>query len=323
MKVSIIGTGNIAHTMARTVNAVEGAELYAVASRTIESAREFAKEFNIPVAYGSYDGLINDSETELVYISTIHPLHYELSKKSLCRKKNVLCEKPIAMNRAQAEDLFNTAKENNVFICEAVWTRFFPWVRDVQDIINSGEIGSPVLLESRFGFRTEIERLHNPELGGGALLDMGIYNITAADLLFGSDFEIADTSCILSDAGVDEHNFTMLKYPDGKCAYLTSSISMGLDSKVKVFCEKGYLEIFGPPNWGKVKIFDTSGELIRELEPTCITGYEYELQSCIKAIKDGKTECEEVPHNKTLFVMNVMDELRAAWGMKYPNEYLI
>ncbi|MCH5186024.1 MAG: Gfo/Idh/MocA family oxidoreductase [Oscillospiraceae bacterium] len=320
MKVSIIGTGNIAHAMAKTIKAVECAEFYAVASRNIESAREFAKEFDIPVAYGSYDELINDTETELVYISTIHPLHHELSEKSLCRKKSVLCEKPITINRAQAEDLFRTSKENNVFICEALWTRFFPWIKDVRDLITGGEIGKPVLLDSRFGNRVRSERFYNPELGGGALLDMGIYNITAADLLFGSDFEISDTACILSDTGIDEHNFTMLKYPDGKRAYLTSSINMCLDSKIKVFCERGYIEIFGPSDWGKIKIFDTGGKLIHELEPKRMTGYEFELQSCIDAIKAGKTECGEISHDKTLFIMNVMDELRAAWGMKYPNE---
>lgn len=320
MKVSIIGTGNIAHSMARTIQAVEEAEFYSVASRTLDAAQEFAKEFNIPVAYGSYDELIDDPKTELAYVSTIHPLHYELSKKLLERGKSVLCEKPIAMNRTQAEDLFRIAKENNAFICEAVWTRFFPWVKDVQDIVNNGEIGKPILLDSKFGFKSSSPRLRNLEFGGGAMLDMGIYNITAADLLLGDDFEISDTSCILSEEGVDSHNFTMLKYPDGKCAYLTSSIDMSLNSRIILYCQNGYVEIVGPPNWKTINVFDSKRNLIREIKPEFITGYTFELEACIKAIKEGKTECEEITHDKTLFVMGVMDELRSRWGLKYPNE---
>lgn len=320
MKVSIIGTGNIAHTMARTIQAVREAEFYSVASRTLEAAQDFAREFDIPVAYGSYDELINDSEIELVYISTIHPLHYELSKKLLKKGKSVLCEKPFTLNRAQAEDLFKTAKENNAFVCEAVWTRFFPWIKDVQNLINSGEIGNPKLIDSKFGGKSLVPRMRNPELGGGAMLDMGIYNITAADLLFGDDFEIMDTSCILSEDGIDLHNFTMLRYPDGKCAYLTSSMDMGLDSRIIVYCEDGYIEITGPSDWKTINVFDSKRNLIREIKSEFITGYEFELEACIKAIKEGKTECREVPHNKTLFVMGVMDEMRSRWGVKYPNE---
>lgn len=319
MKVSILGTGNIAHSMARTIQAVEKAEFYAVASRSLDSAQEFAKEFDIPAAYGSYDELIDDPKIELVYIATIHPLHYELSKKLLEKGKSVLCEKPFAMNRAQAEDLFKIAKENNAFICEAVWTRFFPWVSDVQELINSGELGSPKLLDAKFGFKSSSPRLNELKLGGGAMFDMGIYNITAADLLFGDDFDIADTSCILSDNGVDLHNFTMLKYPDGKCAYLTSSIDMSLNSRITVYCENGYIEIIGPSNWKTVNVFDGKKNLIREIKPDVITGYTFELEACIEAIEKGKSECAEITHDKTLFVMGVMDELLSRWGMKYPN----
>ena len=320
MKVSIIGTGHIAHSMARTIQAVDEAEFYAVASRTTEAAREFAKEFDIPVAYGSYDELINDPEIELVYIATIHPLHYELSKKLLEKGKSVLCEKPICLNRAQAEDLFKTAKENNAFICEAVWTRFMPWVKETCEILNSGAIGKPVYLDANFGSKkTGSVWIHKSELGGGALLDLGIYNITAAILLLGKDFEISATEGFLSPAGVDDHSFTTLKYKNGVRANLMSCTDMVVDSKITLYCENGYIDITGNSSWKNIKIFGEK-ELIKEITPDSKTGYMYELEACIKAIEDGKRECEEITHDESLFVMGVMDEMRSRWGMKYPNE---
>lgn len=321
MRVSIIGTGHIAHSMARTIQVVDEAEFYAVASRTVGAAESFAREFNIPVAYGSYDELTEDPNIELVYIATIHPLHYELSKKLLERGKSVLCEKPIGINRAQAEDLFKTAKENNAFICEAVWTRFFPWVREVKDIIASGEIGKPVLMQSNFGSKkTGSSWIHNPELGGGALLDLGIYNITAAAMLLGRDFDIEYTDCRLSDKGVDNHSVTYLKYKNGVGASLMSSIDMCTDSKITLMCENGIIEIAGVANWKNTKVYNEKKELIHEIAPKFETGYVFELKKCIDDIKAGKLECEEITHDETLFVMGVMDELRSRWGMKYPDE---
>ncbi len=321
MKVSIIGTGHIAHSMARTIRAVDEAEFYAVASRTLEAAESFAKEFDIPVAYGSYDELIEDPDIELVYIATIHPLHYELSKKLLERGKSVLCEKPIGINRAQAEDLFKTAEEHNTFICEAVWTRFFPWVTEIKDIIESGVVGKPVLMQSNFGSKkTASSWIHEPKLGGGALLDLGIYNITAAAMLLGRDFEIGYTDCKLSDKGVDDHSTAYLKYKNGVGASLMCCTDMCTDSKITLMCENGIIEIAGVANWKNVKVYNEKKELIREIAPKFKTGYAFELKACIKAIEQGKLECEEIPHDETLFIMGVMDELRSRWGMKYPNE---
>ena len=320
MKVSIIGTGKIAHTMARTVQAVDEAEFYAVASRSIEAAQEFAKEFDIPVAYGSYDELINDPEIELVYIATIHPLHYGLSKKLLEKGKSVLCEKPVCLNRAQAEDLFKTAKENNTFICEAVWTRFMPRVAETQRILNSGIIGKPVYLDANFGSKkTGSVWIHKPELGGGALLDLGIYNITAAILLLGKDFEISTTEGFLSPEGVDDHSFTTLKYKNGVRAHLMSCTDMVVDSKITLFCENGYIDIIGNSSWKNIKIYSEK-DLIKEIGPETGSGYVYELKACIKAIEEGKIECEEISHEESLFVMGIMDEMRSRWGMKYPGE---
>lgn len=321
MKVSIIGTGHIAHSMARAVRLTDEAEFYAVASRTLESAEKFAKEFDIPVAYGGYDELIEDPNIELVYIATIHPLHYGLSKKLLERGKSVLCEKPICLNRAQAEDLFKTAREHNAFICEAVWTRFFPWAREIKEIIESGEIGKPVMLQSNFGSKkTGSAWIHDPKLGGGALLDLGIYNVTAASMLLGDDFQVEYSSGVLSDEGVDDHSLTVIKYKNGVTGTLMCCTDMCTDSKITLMCENGIIEIAGPSNWKSTKVYNEKKEVIREIAPKFESGYVYELGACIKAIKEAKIECAEMPHDESLFVMVVMDEMRARWGMKYPGE---
>ncbi len=321
MKVSIIGTGHIAHSMARAVKLTEDAELYAAASRTMEAAEKFAKEFDIPKAYGSYDELIEDPEVELAYVATIHPLHYELSKKLLERGKSVLCEKPICLNRAQAEDLFKTAREHNAFICEAVWTRFFPWAREIKEIISSGVIGSPVMLQSNFGSKkTGSVWIHDPKLGGGALLDLGIYNVTAASMLLGDDFEIEYSAGALSDEGVDNHSLTVIRYKNGVTGTLMCCTDMCTDSKITLMCENGIIEIAGPSNWKSAKVYNEKKELIRKIAPKFESGYVYELEACIKAINDGKIECAEMPHNESLFVLGVMDEMRVRWGMKYPGE---
>ncbi len=321
MKVSIIGTGHIAHSMARTIKVVDEAEFYAVASRTLEAAEKFAEEFDIPKAYGSYDELINDPEIELVYIATIHPLHYELSKKLLEKGKSVLCEKPICINSAHAEDLFRIAREHNAFICEAVWTRFFPWVKEIKEIISSGEIGKPVLMQSNFGSKkTASSWIHDPKLGGGALLDLGIYNVTAASMLLGDDFEIEYSVGKLSEAGVDDHSLTVIKYKNGVTASLMSCTDMCTDSKITLMCENGIIEIAGVSNWKSTRVYNEQKELIREITPKFKTGYVFELEACIKAIKEGKIECAEMPHSESLFVLGVMDDMRARWGMKYPGE---
>lgn len=321
MNISIIGTGRIAHTMAETVRLTEGAELYAVASRNIETAERFAAEFDIPVAYGSYAELTSDPNAGLVYIATLHHTHYEIAKELLNGGKNVLCEKPMTLNAKQAEELFKLADAKKLFICEALWTRFLPWVSDVKEILDSGIIGSPMLLDSKFGLdKQNVPRMTELELGGGAMLDLGIYTITAALLLMGKDFNAVETEAVLSDKGVDSHSYTVLKYPDGRRANITSAIDMRLDSVTKVFCTEGYVEIDGICLWKNIKVFDKTQKLIKEINPTYDTGYEFELRSCINAIKNGKTECAEIPHSKTLYVLKLMDKLRNIWGMKYPGE---
>lgn len=319
MNVSIVGAGHIAEAMAKTINMMDGVELYAIASRSIEKAEKFAEKYNIPNAYGSYEELANDSNAGLIYVATPHTFHYEISKMFVEHKLPVLCEKPFTVNAKEAEDLFKTAKDNGVFITEALWTRFMPVVDKVREFMS--QIGPVKFMESQFCVHNiENERMHNPMLAGGALLDLGIYTITAAFMIFGTDFCDVWSDAVLTDEGVDAENQIILTYPDKKHAFLMSAMNVKTDSHTRICGENGYIEVDGPSNWNCVRVYDTFDNLITEYKPERLTGYEYEVESSVKAISEGKLECEEMPHSETLRVMNFMDSLRDKWGMKYPFE---
>lgn len=319
MNISIVGAGHIAETMARTINMMEGAQVYAVASRSLDKAEEFAKKFGIPKAYGSYAELADDPDAGLVYIATPHSFHYEQSMMFIKKSHPVMCEKSFTVNAAQAEELFKTAQENNVFITEALWTRFMPIVDKVKEFM--GKIGEIKLLESNFCVNIiGKERMHDPNLAGGALLDLGIYTITAAFLLFGSDYCGFETNAVMTDKGVDAQSVTTLMYPDGKRAVLISAMDVKSDCRTRVSGSEGYVEIDGASSWHCARLYDGSGTLVEEYTPQNLTGYEYEVRSAIKAIEEGKKECSEITHEETMRAMRLMDGMRDKWGMKYPFE---
>ena len=183
MKVGIIGAGRIAANMAKTLNGMDDAVAYAIAARNLDRAQKFAKEWGFEKAYGSYEELVNDPEVELIYIATPHPFHIEHAKLCITHGKPVLCEKPFTVNAAGAKEVFDLAKEKEVFITEAIWTRYLPSRKIIDDIIASGEIGELKGISANLGYdmRTK-ERLINPELAGGALLDVGIYPLNFASM---------------------------------------------------------------------------------------------------------------------------------------------
>ena len=319
MNISIVGAGNIAEKMAQTVNMMQNVKLYAIASRSKEKAESFAEKYDIPKAYGSYAELAEDSDAGLIYVATPHTFHYEISKMFIEHKHPVLCEKPITVNEEEAERLFKAAEENGVFITEALWTRFMPVVDKVRGFMEM--IGTPRFMESSFGIDViGRERLHNPQLAGGALLDLGIYPITAAFMLFGSDFSDVWSDAVFTDNGLDAENYITLTYPDKKHAYLMSSMNVKTECRTRICGSRGYIEIDGPSGWDCVRVYDTSDKLIEKYRLERLTGYEYEVESAVRAISAGKMECKEITHAETLKVMRFMDSLREKWGLKYPFE---
>lgn len=321
MNIGILGTGSIAKTMAYTINNMQGVKLYAVASRNFDKAKNFADEFSVSKAYGSYEILAQDELIDLVYIATPHSRHYEDCMLCLRNGRNVICEKAFTANEKQARDVIAFAESRGLFITEAIWTRFLPMRFTLDEIIKSGVIGEISYLTANLGYALKsVERLQKPELAGGALLDLGVYPINFALMAFGSDIASIKSACVKNEYGVDSNNAIIMTYKDGRTALLYSNMNANLDKRGIIYGDKGRIEFLNINNCEGIKIILNDGNIKEYITPKQITGYEYEIRSAVNAVSEGKTECSEMPHRETLRVMRIMDELRREWKIKYPFE---
>ena len=320
--VGIMGSGNIAGIMAGTINKMKNVRVYAVASRQQVHADVFAGKYGCKKAYGSYADLVADKKVDLIYVATPHSEHYENVKMCLEAGKPVLCEKAFTLNAAQAEELVRIAAEHKVFLAEAMWTRYMPMLTTIREVIGSGIIGEPKTLTANLGYViSSKERLTNLALGGGALLDVGVYTINFALMIFGHNISKIASCCTFTETGVDEQNAICLQYYDGKVANLNSSMVSLSDRQGIIYGTKGFAVVENINNFESIAVYDRQYKKVASYKcPKQISGYEYEVEACIEAIKCGQIECAQMPHSETLRVMRIMDEIRSQWGMKYPCE---
>lgn len=329
IRIAILGAGRIAGIMAATLNGMlkkkpEAFELYAIAARDAARAQAFAEEYHVTRAYGSYEAMVGDKAVDLVYIATPHSHHCEHIKLCLNHGKHVLCEKSFTVNAAQAAEVFALAEHKGLLLTEAIWTRYMPSRKMIDDLIASGTIGRPTMLTANLAYEiTGKERIMKPELAGGALLDVGVYTLNFASMVFGDDVERMNSTMQMTDTGVDKQASISLCYRDGRMAVLATSAASFGDRSGVIFGDKGYITIDNINNPLKLTVQDNprGNTPARVIEaPAQITGYEYEVEACLKAIAEGRTECPEMPHAESVHMMAVMDELRAQWGLKYPCE---
>lgn len=325
MKVAMIGAGSIATKMARTVAALNETESYAIASRNIDKARAFADKWGVKRAYGSYDEMLADDAVDLVYVALPHSHHYEWTIKALRAGKHVLCEKPLAVNAAQAQEMIALAESKNLLLAEAMWTRYLPSAQIIKDIIASGTIGEPMTVSANVGDCNYMnDRLTNPALAGGCLLDLTVYALNFAAMVMGTDVKRIAASMVPTVTGVDGQNTVMLEYAGGKMASLFSTMYALTDRGGLICGREGYIAVQNVINPQRITIYganrgsyDAKQEII---PPAQITGFEYEVLACLRAIAEGRTECPEMPHAETLAVMRQADEIRRQFGIIYPFE---
>ena len=322
MKIGVLGAGKISHSTVPAMIALEEIECWAVASRSLEKAQRFAQQYGFQKAYGSYEEMLDDPEVELVYVATPHSHHFEHMMLCLEHGKAVLCEKAFTMNGAQARKVMEYARERGIFAAEAIWPRYMPSRKMINDLIASGIIGKVNTLTANLSYVIhQVPRIWQPELAGGALLDIGVYGINFALMHFGTDIERVESSVQMTPSGVDGMETITIFYRDGRMAVLTHSIYARSDRKGIIHGDKGYIVVENINNPQSVSVFDTEDQLIARYEvPEQINGYEYQFAECARALKEGRTESWSMPLSDSVYMMEFMDSLRREWGMVYPQE---
>lgn len=338
---AILAPGNIANSMATAMNWVVKSDLavgkkinlYAVASRNLERAKEFASKYNFEKSYGSYEELFNDKNVDAIYISNPHAFHFESVMQALKNGKHVLCEKPAGCSRKQLDKMIALAKKNNLFFMEAMWTAFNPCIVKIKEVIESGAIGQIKHIDSRFCNRIPYDpknRLYAPELAGGALLDLGIYNIYFAMMI--NDFlpVINRSSNVRLLKGVDVWNSVNLTFENGVTTSFQSAADMNAASDTHdaiIFGTKGFIttQNFFLAQKAQVHTFTkewgNENTITQEIDcPFNQNGYEYELMHATECILNGKIESPVHTWKKSQDLCKIMDNLRKDWKMKYPWE---
>jgi predicted dehydrogenase len=319
----IIGTGRIAAQFADGLAVLPDAALVAVGSRAQESADAFGDRFDVSRRHASYEALAEDPEVDVVYIATPHPFHQENSILCLRAGKAVLCEKPFAINAGQAQAVIDLAREEGLFLMEAMWTRFLPTMRKLRELLAAETIGPVQMMSADFGFRSEFDptsRLFDPALGGGALLDVGVYTLSLAEMTLGPPARITSMAHI-GETGVDEQAVVVLGFGSGQMALLSASVRTTTSQEATLLGTEGQIKVHAPW-WQSQKLSLTlSGQETEVLElPFAGNGYQYEAQAVMDCLRERRQQSAVMPWDETLSVMRTMDRVRAQWGLRYPME---
>ncbi|MFQ5445522.1 MAG: Gfo/Idh/MocA family protein [Saprospiraceae bacterium] len=317
----IIAPGRIAHKFAHDLALAEGNKLHAVASRSLERASGFAAKYDAPHAFGSYEDIAGCPGLDVVYVASPHTGHCEHTLLCLENKIPVVCEKPLAMNEGQVRRMMEAARKNDTFLMEALWTRFIPLFEKTIEMVEEGAIGRLKNLRADFGFKAGFppeHRLFNPALGGGSLLDVGIYPVFAAMTFLGKPDTIKALA-IFGETGVDESCGMLLHYPGNRLAILDSSVAVNTETVAVLYGEKGTIELHGrfhQPEKLTLALNDGTAETL--IMPYTGNGYYHEIMAVAGCIRAGRKECEKMPLDFSLQLVRLLDEIRRVAGIAYP-----
>ncbi|MGD1856607.1 MAG: Gfo/Idh/MocA family protein [Leptolyngbyaceae cyanobacterium] len=351
----VLGTGTVASQFIEGLKAVPNAQLWAIGSRTLEKAQNFASMFNVPKAYGSYEDLVHDPDVDVVYIATPQTRHKSDSILCLSAGKAVLCEKPFTVTSQEARDVMAVAQQQQVFCMEAMWMRFMPLIQEVRRLLQQGEIGRVRLLTADFGYPTEFDpknRFFNPDLGGGALLDRGVYPLSLAFLLLGKPSRVSGQPCI-GETGVDDQSAVVLSYDNGAMAVLHSTLRTYSSNTAVITGTRGKITIQAPfykPEHIVLTRFSEQPVVVTSQKAAIATGwkqslvdklkqnrwlktlaklrkeksqhiyrglagngYNYEAAEVVKCLQSGKLQSDLMPLSETIEIMETMEVLINQW----------
>ena len=319
---AILGCGKIARKFSNDLKLLPNARLYAAASRDLSRAKEFAEELGFEKFYGTYEKMLTDPKVDIVYIATPHSFHKEHAMMCLDHKKAVLCEKAFAINSREVKEMIDCARKNRTFLMEAFWTRFQPSFQKALGIIQSGELGKLKMVRSDFAFNSPKDpskRLYNVDLGGGSLLDIGIYPVFAALITLGKPEQI-NTMTAFSPTGIEETIVMSFRYPGGEMASLISSFAAYSSIQTEFWCEHGYIRLnkrwFTPTQIILWKEGDQGEQIIRS-EPVSGQGYCREAAHVMDCMDAGKTQSDLMPLDFSLDLMEVLDRVRNDAGIVF------
>lgn len=322
VKWGIIGLGKIAKLFAEDLRLVHDAELVAVASTNRERAKSFAQEFGNPRAYASYQELFKDANVDVVYVATLHHTHCRFSVEAMNHKKHVLCEKPIAINAAEARQMVDASQRNKVFFMEAFWSRFNPSIVKIKELVSKGKIGKLRYINAEFTFYKLDDdpqsRLLNVDLAGGSLLDMGVYPVFLSYFLLGKPREILARSQFHSN-GAEIQTSMLFQYENAQ-SVLYSGFANNTDMKAKICGEEG--EIFISPIWHETQGFQlvTNGTSQFYKLPTKGKGFTHEIVEVHECIWTKKMESTKWSHQHSLDLIGIVDRIRLNSGITFPFE---
>ena len=321
----ILGTGSIANQFAQGLTAAPSAELVAVGSRARETADAFGDKWDIPRRHVGYEALAADPDVDAVYVAVPHVFHKDAAILCLEGGKAVLCEKPLTVNAHEARKLIDCARRRGLFLMEAMWTRFFPVMCRLRELLAEAAIGDVRMLHAAFGFRSGAsdpkQRLFNLELGGGALLDVGVYTVAMASMVFGGPPLHVAGLPDLGPTGVDEQSAMVLGHDGGRLAVLSCAVRTSTRNDARIAGTEGRIYVHDPfwrPSAMTLTGPDGKDQLIEM--PYEGNGYNYEAEEVARCLRDGRAESEVMPLDESLTIVETMDRLRAQWGLKYPNE---
>ena len=319
----ILGTGWIANEFAQGLMRLPDAELVAVGSRTLESAQRFAERYEVPRQHAGYEALTRDTHVDVVYVATPNPMHREHTMLCLEAGKPVLCEKPFALNAREVEDMIRFAREKKLFLMEAMWSRFFPLMGELRTLLAQGAIGDVQILAADLCFHFDFDpsdRRYDPNLGGGALLDLGVYLVSLASMIMGPPSRIGGLGH-LGETGVDEQAGIVLGYEQGQVSTLFTSVRVDSPVEVAIMGTGGRIRLH--PMWIHPNRLTLS---VAGQEPTTIerpydgNGYQFEAAEVMRCLRAGKLESGLMPLDETLSIVQTLDAIRAQWGLKFPGE---